>query len=194
MEVQETPIDGVVIITPDVHEDDRGFFLETFQVERYADAGLTLPFLQDNHSCSRPNVLRGLHYQIARPQGHLVSVLRGAIFDVGVDLRPGSPSFGRWYGLHLRADSFRQLYLPPGVAHGLCVIGSEIAEVQYKCTDIYDREDEAGLLWSDPDVGVEWPIATPQISARDAALPRLADIPVDRLPTMRNCGSRTGAN
>lgn len=181
MKTEYPDIPGVVLIDLDVHRDERGFFVETYHAERYAEAGIEEAFVQDNRSQSARGVLRGLHYQYRRPQGHLVTVTRGEIYDVGLDLRRGSPAFGRWFGTRLSARSARQLYLPPGVAHGFCVL-SEVAEISYKCTDYYDPEGEAGVLWCDPDVGIPWPVDEPQISERDAGFPRMCDIPPERLP------------
>ncbi len=175
MKVIETQLAGVLIIEPKVFGDHRGFFLETFQVERYRDAGIGLPFVQDNHSRSQRGVLRGLHFQCTRPQGKLVSVSRGAVYDVAVDINPDSPTCGQYVGVELNDENHRQLWVPPGYAHGFCVI-SEVADFQYKCTDYYQPEDEGGLLWNDPDVGIPWPVAEPQLSAKDQLNPRLRDL------------------
>ena len=175
MNVIETALPGVLIIEPKAFGDHRGFFLETFQVERYRDAGITLPFVQDNHSRSQRGVLRGLHFQKTRPQGKLVSVSRGAVYDVAVDIDPASATYGQFVGVELNDDNHRQLWIPPGYAHGFCVL-SEVADFQYKCTDFYFPADEGGLLWNDPDVGIPWPITEPQLSAKDANNPRLRDL------------------
>ena len=175
MNVVETALPGVLIIEPKAFGDHRGFFLETFQVERYRDAGITLPFVQDNHSRSQRGVLRGLHFQKTRPQGKLVSVSRGAVYDVAVDIDPASATYGQFVGVELNDDNHRQLWIPPGYAHGFCVL-SEVADYQYKCTDFYFPADEGGLLWNDPDVGIPWPITEPQLSAKDANNPRLRDL------------------
>lgn len=175
MKVIETQLAGVLIIEPKVFGDHRGFFLETFQVERYRDAGIGLPFVQDNHSRSQRGVLRGLHFQRTRPQGKLVSVSRGAVYDVAVDINPDSPTCGQYVGVELNDENHRQLWVPPGYAHGFCVL-SEVADFQYKCTDYYQPEDEGGLLWNDPDVGIPWPVAEPQLSAKDQLNPRLRDL------------------
>ena len=175
MKVIETQLAGVLIVEPKVFGDHRGFFLETFQVERYRDAGIGLPFVQDNHSRSQRGVLRGLHFQRTRPQGKLVSVSRGAVYDVAVDINPDSPTCGQYVGVELNDENHRQLWVPPGYAHGFCVI-SEVADFQYKCTDYYQPEDEGGLLWNDPDVGIPWPVAEPQLSAKDQLNPRLRDL------------------
>ena len=175
MKVIETALPGVLIIEPKAFGDHRGFFLETFQVERYREAGITLPFVQDNHSRSQRGVLRGLHFQKTRPQGKLVSVSRGAVYDVAVDIDPASATYGRFVGVELNDDNHRQMWVPPGYAHGFCVL-SEVADFQYKCTDFYFPADEGGLLWNDPDVGIPWPITEPQLSAKDIDNPRLRDL------------------
>ena len=175
MKVIETALPGLVIIEPKVFGDHRGFFLETFQVDPYREAGITLPFVQDNHSRSQRGVLRGLHFQKTRPQGKLVSVSRGAVYDVAVDIDPASATYGQFVGVELNDDNHRQLWIPPGYAHGFCVL-SEVADFQYKCTDFYFPADEGGLLWNDPDVGIPWPITEPQLSAKDANNPRLRDL------------------
>ena len=175
MNVIETALPGVLIIEPKAFGDHRGFFLETFQVERYREAGITLPFVQDNHSRSQRGVLRGLHFQRTRPQGKLVSVSRGAVYDVAVDIDPASATYGQFVGVEHNDDNHRQLWIPPGYAHGFCVL-SEVADFQYKCTDFYFPADEGGLLWNDPDVGIPWPITEPQLSAKDIDNPRLRDL------------------
>lgn len=176
-------IPGAVKITLQPIRDERGAFFESFRKDRYSEAGIRYEFVQDNRSISFRHVLRGLHYQITRPQGHLVTLTSGRIFDVGVDLRPQSPAFGKWVAAELTADPPVQLFLPPGVAHGFCVL-SDSAEIWYKCTDYYQQGDEAGLLWNDPDIGIPWPVQNPTIAARDAGLPRLKDIARNRLPTI----------
>ena len=175
MNVIETKIPGVLIIEPKVFGDHRGFFKETFQVERYAETGINLPFVQDNHSRSQKGVLRGLHLQKNRPQGKLVSCSRGSIYDVAVDVKPESATFGQYVGVELTEDNHRQLWIPPGFAHGFCVL-SDVADFQYKCTDLYFPEDEGGLIWNDAEVAIDWPIATPQLSDKDLMLPTLAQI------------------
>ena len=175
MKVIETALPGVLIIEPKAFGDHRGFFLETFQVERYREAGITLPFVQDNHSRSQRGVLRGLHFQKTRPQGKLVSVSRGAVYDVAVDIDPTSATYGKFVGVELNDDNHRQMWVPPGYAHGFCVL-SEVADFQYKCTDFYFPADEGGLAWNDPDVGISWPIEATQLSAKDANNPRLRDL------------------
>ena len=176
-----TELPGVVIIEPDVHRDERGFFLETYHQRRYAAYGILGPFVQDNHSFSLRGTLRGLHTQLPpRAQGKLVRAVEGEMFDVAVDVRRGSPTFARWVGVVLSGESFRQLYIPPGFAHGFCVL-SERVHVEYKCTDMYDRAHELTIAWNDPAIGVAWPIEAPTLSAKDAKAPRLADL-LDRLP------------
>lgn len=175
MKVIETALAGVLIIEPKVFGDHRGFFLESFQVERYREAGIDLPFVQDNHSRSQRGVLRGLHFQRTRPQGKLVSVSRGAVYDVAVDINPQSPTCGQFVGVELNDENHRQLWVPPGYAHGFCVI-SEVADFQYKCTDLYFPEDESGLLWNDPDVDIPWPVESPSLSAKDTQNPTLREL------------------
>lgn len=172
--VHETALPGVLILEPRMFGDARGFFLESFQRERYRElAGIEAEFVQDNHSRSCHGVLRGLHAQRRRPQGKLVRVSRGCVFDVVVDIDPGSPTFGGWVGVELSDENHRQCWVPPGYAHGFLVL-SEIADFEYKCTEYYDPADEIGVLWNDPDIGIEWPLGDPLLSAKDAALPRLA--------------------
>ena len=176
MKVTETVLPGVRIIEPRVFGDARGFFLETFQAERYRqEAGIELPFVQDNHSRSSRGVLRGLHSQSPNPQGKLVRVARGEVFDVAVDIDPASKTFGKWVGVLLSETNHLQLWVPPGYAHGFVVI-SEIADFEYKCTDYYNVSAEVGVLWNDPDIGIDWPIQDPQLSKKDGALPTLAQI------------------
>lgn len=181
MKVEQCDIPGVLKITPRVFRDDRGLFYESHQLERYREAGIEGDFTQDNRSVSVGKVLRGLHYQISAPQGHLVTLTRGRIFDVGLDLRPSSPAFGKWQAFELTADPAIQVYLPPGVAHGFCVL-SDSAEIWYKCVGNFKADDEGGVLWNDPDLAIAWPLDDPLIHARDAAFPCLRDIPQDRLP------------
>jgi len=180
MQVVPTRLPGVVVIEPDVHRDGRGFLVETFHADRYRRHGIEGPFVQDNHSKSAGGTLRGLHLQRKRPQGKLIRVVAGVIFDVAVDVRRGSPTFGRWVGVTLSAENFRQCYVPGGFAHGFCVVG-DVAEVVYKCTDVYDPASEIGIAWNDPSLAIEWPIREPVLSVRDAAHPILADV-MDRLP------------
>jgi dTDP-4-dehydrorhamnose 3,5-epimerase len=166
----------VILVEPDVHRDARGFFVETYHLEKYRAGGIAGPFIQDNHSRSVQGTLRGLHAQRRRPQGKLVRAVDGEMFDVAVDIRRGSATFGRWVGVRLSGENFQQLYVPPGFAHGFCVL-SAVVHVEYKCTDFYDAADEIGLAWSDPDVGIEWPIRDPIVSDKDRRLPRLRDLP-----------------
>lgn len=185
MKIEQTPLPGFVIFEPRVFEDERGFFLENFQQERYKDAGLDLAFVQDNHSRSKKGVLRGLHFQMHYPQGKLVYVPRGEIFDVAVDIRKGSPTYLKWHGVILSDTNHRQAYVPPGFAHGFCVL-SETADVLYKVTDFYHPGDEAGLAWDDPDIGIKWPVDSPVLSAKDLINPELADVDKDILPVFTN--------
>jgi dTDP-4-dehydrorhamnose 3,5-epimerase len=175
MKVLPTDLPGVVLIEPVVYRDQRGFFLETYHAGKYRTAGVEGVFVQDNHSRSVRGTVRGLHAQRSRPQGKLVRVLRGEIFDVAVDIRRSSPTFRRWVGVRLSAESFLQIYVPPGFAHGFCVL-SEIAEVEYKCTELYDPADEFGILWNDPELGIAWPVREPVLSERDRTAPRLAEL------------------
>ena len=175
MNVIETLLQGVMIIEPKVFGDHRGFFKETFQIERYREAGIDLPFVQDNHSRSPRGVLRGLHLQKNHPQGKLVSCSAGSVYDVVVDVDPASQTFGEYVEVELSAENHRQLWIPPGYAHGFCVL-SEFADFQYKCTDLYCPDDEGGLIWNDPEVGIPWPVEAPTLSDKDLALPSLADI------------------
>jgi dTDP-4-dehydrorhamnose 3,5-epimerase len=186
MEFKATFIQGLLIIEPDCFKDERGFFLETFQQERYRQAGITDDFVQDNQSRSGKGVLRGMHFQIAKPQAQIVTVLRGEIFDVAVDLRQGSPTFGQWFGAVLSDKGARQAYMAAGLAHGFCVL-SDWADLHYKVSRFYDPQDEGGLLWDDPEVGIKWPLALPKVSSRDAAYPRLKDIKVSQLPKAGRC-------
>jgi dTDP-4-dehydrorhamnose 3,5-epimerase len=181
MQVRETAIPGVLIVEPRVLRDARGFFVETYHADRYAAAGIADAFVQDNHSRSQRGTLRGLHWQWRRPQGKLVRAVEGEIFDVAVDLRPESPTFGRWVGVTLSADDFRQLYVPPGLAHGFYVTSAN-AQVEYKCTDVYDPEGEQGMRWDDPDLAIAWPLSKPPIlSARDQRHPSMRELFPDRL-------------
>ena len=174
MKIHETSLPDVLLLEPRVFRDERGFFLETFNAARFAEHGLPTEFVQDNHSRSARGVLRGLHYQRRHPQGKLVSVVRGEIWDVAVDIREGSPSFGRSFAITLDEDSRRLLWIPPGFAHGFCVL-SDGADVLYKCTTLYDAADDRGIRWNDPALSIDWPIADPILSAKDRALPSLAE-------------------
>ncbi len=175
MNVIPTSLEGVVIVEPDVFEDKRGFFMETYHQQRYHKAGISRVFVQDNMSFSVKGTLRGLHFQITQPQAKLVQVISGEIFDVAVDIRPDSATFGRWVGVYLSSDTRRQLFIPEGFAHGFCVI-SETALFMYKCSDFYAKDDESGILWSDPAIGIQWPIENPMVSDKDARLPHLSEI------------------
>jgi dTDP-4-dehydrorhamnose 3,5-epimerase len=173
MKFIQTEVPGVLLVEPDVFRDARGFFLETFNAKKYREGGIPYDFVQDNHSLSQRGTLRGLHAQRHRPQGKLVRAVRGEIFDVAVDIRPGSRSFGQWVGATLSGENFRQIFVPPGFAHGFCVV-SESAEVEYKCTDFYDQADEIGFAWNS--VGIDWPVKKPLLSPKDAALPPLDEL------------------
>ncbi len=168
MKILPMTLPGVLIIEPDVYRDERGWFLETYHCDKYEEAGLSFSFVQDNCSSSVRNTLRGLHAQLRRPQGKLVRVSRGEIFDVAVDIRRGSPTFAAWEGVILSAENFKQLYVPPGYAHGFCVL-SDIAEVEYKCTDVYTPGDELTIAWNDAQIGIQWPHNSPILSPKDAA-------------------------
>lgn len=176
MQCQTTFISGVLVFEPRVFHDDRGWFCETWRADRYHDAGIGYSFVQDNQAYSKHAVLRGLHYQVNRPQGKLVRVLSGEIFDVAVDLRQCSPTFGKWFGINLSAANRLQLFIPPEFAHGYCVL-SETAEVAYKATDYYSPPDERTIVWNDPEIGVEWPLPSPVLSPRDAAASSFRDAP-----------------
>jgi dTDP-4-dehydrorhamnose 3,5-epimerase len=180
--VLNTEIPGVLIIEPDVHQDGRGFFLETYHADRYREHGIVGPFVQDNHSRSVGGTLRGLHLQLNRPQGKLIRVIEGEVYDVAVDVRCGSKTFGRWVAVTLSAENFTQCYVPKGFAHGFYVV-SPIAQVEYKCTDLYDPASEVGIRWDDPALGIPWPTIDPILSARDRQHPPLADV-IDRLPKL----------
>jgi dTDP-4-dehydrorhamnose 3,5-epimerase len=158
-----------------VHRDARGFFLETYHREKYAAGGIGAAFVQDNHSRSARGTLRGLHAQLKRPQGKLIRAVEGEIYDVALDIRRRSPTFGRWVGMSISGEDFRQLWIPPGFAHGFCVM-SETAHVEYKCTEVYDPADEVSILWSDPDLAIAWPIRDPIVSAKDSRAPRLREV------------------
>jgi dTDP-4-dehydrorhamnose 3,5-epimerase len=174
--VIETQLPGVLIIEPPVHGDERGFFLETFQSQRYAQQlGISLPFVQDNHSRSSRGVLRGLHFQRYHPQGKLVRAARGEVFDVAVDIDPASATFGQWVGATLSDSNHRQMWIPPGYAHGFLVL-SEVADFEYKCTEYYRPEDEAGVIWNDSYISIKWPIDNPIVSAKDCNLPVLSEL------------------
>jgi dTDP-4-dehydrorhamnose 3,5-epimerase len=176
MKISHSKLKGCVIIEPRVFGDERGFFLETFQAVRYEqEAGIDLPFVQDNHSRSAKGVLRGLHFQKTKPQGKLVRVVRGEVYDVAVDIRKGSATFGEWEGVILSEENKKQFWVPPGFAHGFVVL-SDTADFEYKCTDYYDPSDEGSILWSDPDLDIPWPIANPVLSTKDESAKRLVDL------------------
>ena len=175
MKFLPTALEGVLVVEPRVFPDDRGFFLETYHQQKFGEGGIPDLFVQDNHSYSIQRTLRGLHAQLHHPQGKLVRVVQGEIFDVAVDIRPGSPTFGRWVGERLSGDNFRQLWIPPGFAHGFCVL-SETAHVQYKCTDFYRKDDEIGIVWNDPGIGIDWPVQEPLLSPKDRDAPTLEAI------------------
>ena len=184
MKVQGTGIPGVLVIEPTVHRDARGFFLETWHAERYREHGVDAVFVQDNHSRSARGTLRGLHAQQPRPQGKLLRVVEGEIWDVAVDARTGSPAFGRHVAMALSAASFRQVYLPPGVLHGFCV-QSEFAQVEYKCTQPYDAQAEFSVRWNDPELAIPWPIADPVLSEKDRRAPLLREVRARLIPFER---------
>ena len=177
MKISETELPGVLLLEPKRFGDDRGFFMELFHAKRYAEAGIPGPFVQDNFSRSAKGILRGLHFQQPQAQGKLVQVFAGAVYDVAVDVRRGSPTFGKFVGVELSADNRRQLWVPAGFAHGFCVL-SESADFHYKCTDFYSPATEQGIAWNDPDLGIPWPVTSPLLSPKDAAAPRLKDAPV----------------
>jgi len=176
----QTDLPGVIILEPDVYSDSRGLFYESFHTEKYRTFGIPGPFVQDNFSVSIGRAIRGLHLQLKRPQGKLIRVLRGTIRDVAVDVRRGSPMFGRWLSIDLSADSYQQVYVPAGFAHGFSVL-SDGAEVEYKCTTQYDAADEIGIAWNDPELNIDWGVKSPLLSERDAAHGTLLSI-VNRLP------------
>jgi dTDP-4-dehydrorhamnose 3,5-epimerase len=186
----ETSLPGVVLIEPKVIGDDRGFFMETYHAARFAEAGIAATFVQDNHSRSARGVLRGLHYQEPQPQGKLVRCTRGALFDVAVDIRVGSPTFAKWVGVELSESNHRMLWIPEGFAHGFCALEDE-SDLVYKCTSLYAREADRAILWNDPDIGIAWPVSAPSLSAKDAAAPRLKDaVVLPRFP--RECAPGNG--
>lgn len=180
MKFTETELPGVILVDPDVHGDDRGFFLETYHARKYAEGGIDACFVQDNHSRSKQGILRGLHLQLRHPQGKLVRVVEGEVLDVAVDVRRGSPWFAKHVAVPLSASSFRQLYIPPGFAHGFLVT-SEAAQFEYKCSDLYHPEDELSIAWNDPEIAIAWPIDRPILSKKDADARPLAEL-MDRLP------------
>lgn len=182
MKVEATPLPGVLLLAPEVFHDERGFLLETFRASWLEAAGITATLVQENQSRSRRGVVRGLHYQRVNPQGKLVRTARGSVFDVVVDVRRGSPQFGRWFGVVLDDVAHRQLWIPPGFAHGFCVLSDE-ADVAYKCSSYYHADSNTGIAWDDPALGIAWPEAGPRLlSAKDRGLPRLAEQRPDWLP------------
>lgn len=181
MKIIPTSLKEVLIIEPGVFKDQRGFFMETWNQKRYEDSGIVQTFVQDNLSFSVKGTLRGLHFQIKYPQAKLVQAVSGEIYDVAVDIRPGSPTFGHWTGVYLSEENKRQLLIPQGFAHGFCVL-SETAHFMYKCSDFYRPEDEGGISWSDPQIGIDWPVKNPIISEKDAKFPLLSECPNEKLP------------
>lgn len=175
MKIESTKLAGVLLITPDVFGDERGFFMETYNEQKAIAGGLTEKFVQDNHSRSAKGVLRGLHYQYPQWQGKLVRAIQGEIYDVAVDIREGSETFGEWVGVYLSSENKQQLYVPAGFAHGFCVT-SEFADVAYKCTSLYEPKQDAGVLWNDPDIGIDWPVDSPVLSEKDTKAPRLHEL------------------
>ena len=186
LKIETTPLEGLLTIEPVVYADRRGHFLETYHGRRYQEKGVPVRFVQDNLAFSHQNVLRGLHFQVLHPQDKLLQAISGEVFDVAVDVRPGSATFGRWHAVTLSAENRRQLFVPKGFAHGYCVT-SETATVMYKCSDYYHPEDEGGVLWSDPQIGIDWPVRRPVVSAKDAQLPALAALRPDQLPQVESC-------
>lgn len=180
MKTIATSLEGLLILEPKVFEDARGYFLETYHRRRYRDSGVLTNFVQDNLSFSKKDTLRGLHFQIARPQAKLVQVVTGEIFDVAVDIRSSSASFGKWTGIVLSEENKRQLLVPEGFAHGFCVL-SNTAHVAYKCSGFYNPADEGGIRWSDPDIGIEWPVKDPILSDKDSRLPHLSELTAAQL-------------
>lgn len=181
MKVTPTDIPDVLVVEPDVFEDSRGFFFESYREERFRAAGIQARFVQDNHSHSVRHTLRGLHFQLEHPQAKLCRVASGEVLDVAVDIRAGSPTFGRWVGVTLSAENRRQLFVPRGFAHGFLVL-SATADFLYKCDEVYHPEDDRGILWRDPGLGIRWEVSEPIVSAKDARLPALADLGPEQLP------------
>ena len=175
IKVKKTSLEGFLIVELETFKDDRGFFLETFQEKSYKEAGITDKFVQDNQSRSSKGVLRGMHFQVKRPQAQIVTVMRGCIFDVGVDLRQNSSTFGQWYGVELSDVGQRQVYMAPGIAHGFCVL-SDLADLHYKVSRFYDPDDECGMAWNDSEVNIDWPLITPLIHQRDATYQSLSQL------------------
>ncbi len=184
LEFEKTSLPCVIHVKPVVFQDPRGFFMETFHQRKYGEGGINRVFVQDNFSRSQKNTLRGLHYQLRHAQAKLVYVVKGEIFDVVVDIRKGSPTFRKWFSVVLSEDNRHQLYIPEGFAHGFCVL-SGIADVVYKCTDFYAPDDDFGVLWSDPSIGIDWPVKEPILSEKDTKYPLLDDMPENNLPVYR---------
>ncbi len=187
MKVSRTELDGVLLVEPEVFGDARGFLFESYSKKKYERHGIAVDFVQDNHSFSEKGVVRGLHYQLDRAQAKLVRVTRGEVFDVAVDIRKGSPTFGKWVGARLSGENHLQMFVPVGFAHGFCVL-SETVEFLYKCSDYYSPEDERGIIWNDPDIGVDWLVDTPVLSNKDRSYPRLRDIDPNALPPFQKLG------
>ena len=185
MNIISGSMEGLFIIEPKIFEDKRGFFMETYNQKRYNASGINTTFVQDNLSYSLKNTLRGLHFQIKHPQAKLIQVISGEIFDVAVDLRPGSSTFGKWTGVHLSDENRRQVFIPEGFAHGFCVL-SEFALFHYKCSNFYAPDDEGGIIWSDPDIGIEWPVKNPIISEKDKQYQKLVDLTAKQLPIINS--------
>ncbi len=185
MKFTKTSFPDVFLIEPDVFKDTRGFFMETYNQRKYAEAGIDQVFVQDNYSHSKYGILRGLHYQLKNAQGKLVFVITGEIFDIVVDIRIGSPMFGQWFGAHLSAENRRQIFVPEGFAHGFIVL-SESVDVIYKCTDFYTHGDEYGIFWADPTIGIDWPIKNPILSDKDSKNPKLREIQEELLPAFHS--------
>ena len=181
MKVSTTALPDVLIIEPKIFEDRRGFFMETYHQKRYEQFKIDCNFVQDNFSHSVHGILRGLHYQLHYPQAKLIQVIHGAIFDVAVDIRQGSPTFGKWIGVNITDENRQQIFIPKGFAHGFCVL-SETADVLYKCTDFYAPDDEGGILWSDQSIGIDWPVTDPMLSDKDSKYSCLEDVSPERLP------------
>ena len=175
IKVKNTSLEGFLIVEPNCYKDDRGFFLETYQEDVYKAAGITDKFVQDNQSRSIKGVIRGMHFQVNRPQAQIVTIMRGLVFDVGVDLRQNSPTFGRWHGVELSDVGQRQVYMAPGIAHGFCVL-SDLADLHYKVSRFYDPDDECGMVWNDSEVNIDWPSITPLIHQRDATYQSLSQL------------------
>ncbi|AXR66169.1 dTDP-4-dehydrorhamnose 3,5-epimerase [Leptospira mayottensis] len=175
MKFEKTHLEGLLILYPNVYKDERGFFLETYETERYRTIGITEEFIQDNHSHSVKNVIRGMHFTKKRPQAQILTVMRGKIFDVVVDIRKQSSTFGKWFGIELSDDGIRQVYMAPGLAHGFCTL-SDSVDLHYKVSEKYDPNDDAGLNYADPIVGISWPIQNPIVSKKDKTYPCLKDL------------------